>query len=82
MFEQQADGSEKEINTVGDKWAMFQSKNFRQVTQPLYVILSPDEKLMNHPIGYTADAKEYKEWLECGVKAAEGIKGAMVTAKF
>lgn len=70
MLVQQADGSEKEIKTVGDKWALFQSKNFKQVTQPLYVILSKDEELMNHPIGYTADVKEYREWLECGVRAA------------
>ncbi|TWI85846.1 thiol:disulfide interchange protein DsbD [Lacibacter cauensis] len=64
------DGTEKEIKTVGERWSLFQAINFKQVTQPLYVILSKDEQLLNHPIGYTADVKKYKEWLECGVKAS------------
>lgn len=55
--------------TVGEKWAQFQSENFKQVTQPLYVVLSPDEKLMNHPVGYTPASTEYKNWLECGINA-------------
>ncbi|MBX2925988.1 MAG: thioredoxin family protein [Chitinophagaceae bacterium] len=64
-----ANGNEKEIITVGDKWATFQSENFSQVTQPLYVVLSPDEKLMTHPVGYTPDVKKYQDWLNCGLKA-------------
>jgi thiol:disulfide interchange protein len=64
------EGLKKEIKTVGDLWATFQSVNFNQVTQPLYVILSPDERLMNHPVGYTPDEHEYKAWLECGFNAA------------
>jgi thiol:disulfide interchange protein len=64
-----AEGVEKEIKTEGDRWAYFQVKNFKQVTQPLYVILSPDEKLMNHPVGYTPNVNEYKNWLECGLDA-------------
>lgn len=55
-------------NTVGSKWAAFQSRHFGSVSQPQYVILSPDEKLLNHPVGYTS-ATAYKEWLECGVEA-------------
>jgi thiol:disulfide interchange protein DsbD len=55
--------------TVGEKWATFQAENFKQVTQPLYVILSPDEKLMNHPVGYTPSGPQYTQWLECGLKA-------------
>jgi thiol:disulfide interchange protein DsbD len=63
-------GLKKEIRTTGDLWATFQSVNFSQVTQPLYVILSPDERLLNHPVGYTPDEAEYKAWLECGLNAA------------
>jgi thiol:disulfide interchange protein len=55
--------------TIGKKWANFQSANFGQVTQPLHVILSPDEKLINYPLGYTPSGKEYKEWLKCGLAA-------------
>jgi thiol:disulfide interchange protein len=70
MLVKHVDGTEKEIETVGERWAYFQSKNFKQVTQPLYVILSPEEKLLNHPVGYTPDVNEYKKWLECGVNAS------------
>jgi thiol:disulfide interchange protein len=56
----------KEINTDGDQWATFESVNFHQVTQPLYAIVSPDQKLMNTPVGYTPDAKVYLQWLKCG----------------
>jgi thiol:disulfide interchange protein len=62
-------GSDKEIITMGDKWATFQSENFSQVTQPMYAIISPDEKLMNLPVGYTPDENKYKQWLECGLQA-------------
>ncbi len=62
----QLDGNMKEIVTVGDKWSTFQSENFKQVTQPLYVILDTQERLVNNPIGYTPNFKEYLKWLECG----------------
>lgn len=67
-------GEEKQIRTVGDQWATFQAENFSQVTQPLYVILSPDEKLLNHPVGYTPDENNYKRWLECGLNAYQKKK--------
>ena len=60
------DGNLKDIISVGDKWATFQSENFNQVTQPLYVILNNEQQLINNPVGYTPDAKEYKAWLQCG----------------
>ncbi len=60
------DGGKKDIESIGDKWATFQAENFNQVTQPLYVILDNNEKLINHPVGYTPNAKEYLKWLTCG----------------
>ncbi len=63
---QTKEGAHKDIVSVGDKWATFQTENFNQSTQPLYVVLDADEKLINHPVGYTPDAKEYLSWLKCG----------------
>jgi len=63
------DGSKKEIRTVGDKFATLQSENFKNASQPLYVVISPDEQLMNYPVGYTPNAKEYAQWLQCGLDA-------------
>jgi cytochrome c biogenesis protein CcdA/thioredoxin-related protein len=68
-----ADGSVKSIRTIGDKYATFQSENFKNASQPLYVILSPDEKLLNLPVGYMPDAEEYASWLRSGVQAFSGI---------
>lgn len=66
-----ADGKQKQLITVGDKWATFQAENFNQVTQPLYVIIDTSERLLNHPVGYTPDALKYVEWLKCGKQAGE-----------
>ena len=63
------EGTAKEILTVGDKWATFETENFKNNAQPLYAILNGDEKLMNNPVGYTPDIKEYKDWLLCGLDA-------------
>ncbi|HSB94187.1 MAG TPA: thioredoxin family protein, partial [Flavitalea sp.] len=62
------DGSKKNVRTVGDQYATFQNLNFNSVSQPMYAIVSPDEKLLTRPVGYTPDAKEYGKWLECGLK--------------
>lgn len=63
-----------EGGTVGEKWAAFQAENFGQVTQPLYVLLSPDEKLLNHPVGYTPKERDYQQWLQCGINAYQQTK--------
>ena len=63
------DGSVKEIRTIGDKFATLQSENFKNASQPLYVLISPDEKLLNKPVGYTPDPQAYAQWLQCGLDA-------------
>ncbi len=73
-----AAGEEKQIRTIGDKWAAFQTENFNQVTQPLYVVLSSDEILLNHPVGYTPNENEYKQWLNCGLSAIQEEKNLVI----
>jgi len=63
------DGSKKPIKTVGDKFITLQSENFKNASQPLYAIISPDERVLTLPVGYTPNAKEYANWLQCGVDA-------------
>jgi len=72
---QSGDHEQKEIITIGDRYAAFQAENFKQVTQPMYAILTPDEKLINHPVGYTSSISKYQQWLECGYNAFEKSKG-------
>ncbi|RYG52973.1 MAG: DUF255 domain-containing protein [Chitinophagaceae bacterium] len=63
------DGVKKEIKTVGDKWATFETENFQNNAQPLYAILDTNEVLMNHPVDYTPNADTYRDWLQCGLDA-------------
>jgi thiol:disulfide interchange protein len=64
-----ADGSKKNIKTIGDKYSTFQSENFGNASQPLYALISPAEQLLNLPIGYTPNKKEYLKWLQNGLEA-------------
>lgn len=68
------EGTTKEILSTGDKWATFETENFKNNAQPLYAILNGSEKLMNNPVGYTPDVKEYRDWLLCGLDAFEKLK--------
>ena len=68
------EGIKKEILSVGDKWATFETENFKNNAQPLYAILNGDEMLLNNPVGYTPSIKDYKDWLQCGLAAFEKKK--------
>ncbi len=61
--------SKKEIITVGDKWATFESENFDAAQQPLYAIINADEKTLTKKKDYTPSPKEFASWLECGLNA-------------
>ncbi|MDC0643709.1 thioredoxin family protein [Flavobacteriaceae bacterium] len=59
-------GRIRTINTVGEKWASFQSLNFNSASQPYYVLMDPEGTLLNTPIQYT-DADTYLKWLNDGL---------------
>ena len=61
-------GKIKEIRTIGDKSATFQALNFKSASQPYYVLLDPNLKIINSPIQYTTK-DIYQAWLEEGLKA-------------
>ena len=56
-------GNIKKIKTVGDKWATFQTVNFKTASQPYYVLMSPDLEILNSPLQYT-DRDTYYAWLK------------------
>lgn len=62
-------GTVKQIKTVGNKWATFQTVNFINNSQPFYALISPDGQLLTPPVGYTPKAAEYLRFLECGIDA-------------
>ena len=67
-------GIDKSIITVGDKWATFQTENFRATSQPQYAIINPDEIALTKTKFYTPDPNEFADWLKCGLEAYEKKK--------
>jgi cytochrome c biogenesis protein CcdA/thioredoxin-related protein len=63
------EGTKKDITTIGDKWATFETENFKNNAQPLYAIINTEEVLLNNPVGYTPSVNAYKDWLNCGLDA-------------
>ncbi|HAY3550996.1 thioredoxin family protein [Elizabethkingia meningoseptica] len=60
-------GQKKKIKTIGDKWSMFQQVNFNNNSQPHYVLVTPDQKVINVPVSGYMPKEEFKKFLECGI---------------
>ena len=60
-------GKTKEIKTIGDKWTTFQVINFKNASQPYYVLMTNELKILNSPQQYS-DVETYQKWLEIGLK--------------
>ena len=60
-------GRIKKIKTVGDKWSTFQVINFKNASQPYYVLLSPNLEILNTAQQYT-DKETYYSWLQKGLQ--------------
>ena len=60
-------GNQKILDKVGEKWSAFQTINFKNNSQPYYVLLSPELELLNKPLQYT-DTETYYTWLAEGLK--------------
>lgn len=64
----------KKMRNIGNKWADFQVTNFQQNSQPLYVMMTNDEKVIAKPIAFVPEfdeISEYNEYLECGLNAVK-----------
>ena len=60
-------GKIKQIKTVGDKWSTFQVINFKNASQPYYILMSPDLEILNNTQQYT-DRDTYYKWLQEGLQ--------------
>lgn len=69
-----SNGKEKPIITVGDRWATFQTENFGATSQPQYIILNADEKVLTKSKFYTPEPAAFATWLKCGLDAYDKIK--------
>ena len=65
----EADGTQRKLRTVGDKWSYLQRTKIGANTQPFYVLLDPKT---GKPLGglrsYDEDINEYVRFLEGGLK--------------
>ena len=62
-----ANGNIKKITTYGDKWSTFQIVNFKNASQPYYILMNASLEILNTPQQYT-DILTYKKWLEKGIE--------------
>ena len=56
----------KKVKSTGNKWSEMQSRIYQTNSQPYYVLLDHQGKLLAKPVGYTPDADIYKKYLEEG----------------
>jgi len=61
-----ANGKIKKIKTYGDRWSTFQVVNFKNASQPYYILMNANLEILNSPQQYT-DIETYKNWLEKGI---------------
>lgn len=67
-------GGTRVLENYGHKWAHFQTQFFQSNSQPYYVLLDSDGKIiLNDPVGYTPDETDYKVFLDCGLEIFETL---------
>jgi thiol:disulfide interchange protein DsbD len=59
-------GKKKKIKTVGNKWSHFQATVYGNNSQPYYVILDHNEKMLTEPAAYDPDIQKFINWLDKG----------------
>ncbi len=64
---QYSSGRVKRIENIAQKWGTFQDINFNAVSQPFYVLLSPDLEVLNTSI-QNSDSETYRLWLLEGLR--------------
>ena len=62
------------IKTVGNKWATFQTENFKNNSQPNYALLTADGQLINKDIKGYKNIEEFTEFLRCGLDTFNTLK--------
>jgi thiol:disulfide interchange protein DsbD len=57
----------KKIRTTGNKWSDLQASVYHTNSQPYYVLLDNDARILAQPRGYTPDIATYTEFLDEGL---------------
>ena len=64
---EELNGKKFKIATVGNKWTYKEITEYGKSSQPYYVLLGPDEKLLVDPVAYTPDVDKYAKFLKDGL---------------
>ncbi|MDP2387167.1 MAG: cytochrome c biogenesis protein CcdA [Bacteroidota bacterium] len=67
-------GKEREITDIGDKFKYMEETLYKQSTQPLYVLLDHNEKLLSTPRGYDPNIPDYIKWMDEAVNKFKALK--------
>lgn len=68
-------GGTKRLRNYGHKWAYFQTENFNDNSQPQYVLMSNDGKLLNNPVSGMQKVGDYADWVKCGYEQNKKLQG-------
>lgn len=60
-------------DTEGEMWTDLEATFFNKNSQPFYVLVSPDLKVLNAPTAYTPEVDKYHEFLKCGLNQFLGM---------
>lgn len=60
-------GKERTLRSVGDMWSYLESYKFGSISQPFYVLLTPDGKPLAQSYGYDEDVDKYLRFLKLGL---------------
>nr|WP_294896364.1 thioredoxin family protein [uncultured Pedobacter sp.] len=66
--------SGKTIKTLGNKWSDLQASTFKTNSQPYYVLLNSDQKVLVKPQAFNLDVKNYINFLDSGLAAYQNMK--------
>jgi hypothetical protein len=55
------------MTTIGKVWSDFEIYHFQQSSQPLYVVMDGNGKLLSETYGYEPNGALFQEWLECAL---------------
>jgi thiol:disulfide interchange protein DsbD len=66
-------GRERILRSVGDMWSYLESYKFGSISQPLYVVLTPEGKPLTSTYGYDEDVDKYLQYLKTGLANFERL---------
>ena len=66
-------GRERILRSVGDMWSYLESYKFGSISQPLYVVLTPEGKPLTSTYGYDEDVEKYLQYLKTGLANFERL---------